>query len=114
MSSWHGWNMTFGTSSTRCALRWQWRVRDERGSSLSVGCDTVGLTDVSWGIADKSGNRFEARQLTRELLGLIDGSALSITIEKIGDDDEGFEYVVERRDISEWHQCKRQTSAMSG
>lgn len=65
------------------------------------------------GIADKSGNRFEARWLTRELIGLIDGRAASITIEKIGDEDEGFEFVVERRDTVEWHQCKRQTSATS-
>ena len=65
----------------------------------------------SGGIADKTGNRFEARWLTRELIGLIDGRALSITIETIGDDDEGFEFVVERETLSEWHQCKRQTSA---
>lgn len=65
------------------------------------------------GIADKSGNRYEARWLMRELLGLIDGRALSITIEKIGDEEEGFEFVVERPAVSEWHQCKRQTSATS-
>jgi hypothetical protein len=62
------------------------------------------------GIADKAGNRFEARWLTRQLLGLINGKALSITVEKIGDGEEGFEFLVERPNFSEWHQCKRQTS----
>jgi hypothetical protein len=65
------------------------------------------------GIADKSGNRFEARWLTHELIGLLDGGTVSITIEKIGDEEEGFEFVVEKQGLSEWHQCKRQTSATS-
>ena len=67
----------------------------------------------SGGIADKTGNRFEARWLTSELLGLLSGKALSITIEKIGDDEQGFEFLVEQSEVSVWHQCKRQTSATS-
>jgi hypothetical protein len=65
------------------------------------------------GVADKTGNRFEARWLTRQMLGLLDGTAISITVEKIGEGDEGFEFLVERRDVAEWHQCKRQTSETS-
>lgn len=65
------------------------------------------------GIADKTGNRFEARWLTRQMLGLLDGAAISITVEKIGEGDEGFEFLVERPDTAEWHQCKRQTSETS-
>jgi len=67
----------------------------------------------SGGIADKIGNRFEARWLTSQLLGLLSGEALSVTIERIGDDEQGFEFLVERADASVWHQCKRQTSATS-
>jgi hypothetical protein len=67
----------------------------------------------SGGIADKIGNRFEARWLTLELLGLLSGKAASVTIEKIGDDEQGFEFLVEQADVSVWHQCKRQTSAVS-
>jgi hypothetical protein len=65
------------------------------------------------GIADKTGNRFEARWLTRQMLGLLDGTAISITVEKIGDGDEGFEFLVKRPGAVEWHQCKRQTSETS-
>lgn len=65
------------------------------------------------GIADKTGNRFEARWLTRQMLGLLDGAAISITVEKIGEGDEGFEFLVERPGTAEWHQCKRQTSETS-
>ena len=65
------------------------------------------------GIADKTDNRFEARWLTRQMLGLLDGSTTSITVEKIGDGDEGFEFLVERQGVAEWHQCKRQTSETS-
>jgi hypothetical protein len=65
------------------------------------------------GIADKTGNRFEARWLTRQMLGLLAGAAISIMVEKIGEGDEGFEFLVERPDTAEWHQCKRQTSETS-
>jgi len=63
----------------------------------------------SGGIADKVGNRYEARWTTGQALGLLDGSLLSITVEKIGEDS--FEFRLMRSGGEEWHQCKRQTSA---
>ncbi|WP_026792257.1 ATP-binding protein [Pleomorphomonas oryzae] len=63
------------------------------------------------GIADKVGNRFEARWLTHQLLGLLDGTILTITIEMLGDDEQGFEFSVVRTSGTEWHQCKRQTAS---
>jgi anti-anti-sigma regulatory factor len=61
------------------------------------------------GIADKVGNRFEARWLTHQLLGLLDGTIQAITVEALGDDEQGFEFSVTRATGTEWHQCKRQT-----
>lgn len=61
------------------------------------------------GIADKVGNRFEARWLIYQLVGLLDARARSITVEMLGDDDHGFEFFVDRGTTVEWHQCKRQT-----
>lgn len=63
------------------------------------------------GIADKTGNRYEAIWLMRQLVHLIDGRAQSITIEVLGEDGAGFEFCVDRPAHREWHQCKRQTSA---
>lgn len=62
------------------------------------------------GIADKVGNRYEAVWLIRHLIQLIDGRAHAITIEALGDEGAGFEFVVDRPAHREWHQCKRQTS----
>lgn len=63
------------------------------------------------GIADKVGNRYEARWTVHQLLGLLDGSIRSITIEALGDGDQGFEFALDRAGGTvEWHQCKRQTS----
>lgn len=62
------------------------------------------------GIADKVGNRYEAVWLLRHLVELIDGRATSIKVEMLGNDGAGFEFVVERLNHQEWHQCKRQTS----
>jgi len=63
------------------------------------------------GIADKVGNRFEARWLTHQLLGLLDGTIQAITIEALGDDEQGFEFSITRASGTEWHQCKRQTAS---
>lgn len=66
------------------------------------------------GIADKIGNRYEARWTLHQLLGLLDGGTRSITIEALGDENQGFEFSLERAGGSiEWHQCKRQTSTGS-
>lgn len=63
------------------------------------------------GIADKVGNRYEARWLTHQLLRLLDGTVQAVTIEALGDDEQGFEFSLTRANGSEWHQCKRQTAA---
>jgi hypothetical protein len=62
------------------------------------------------GIADKVGNRYEARWLTYQLLGLLDGNVQSIKVEALGDEEEGFEFSLVRAGSVEWHQCKRQTA----
>lgn len=63
------------------------------------------------GIADKVGNRFEARWLTHQLLGLLDGTVQRVTVEALGDEEQGFEFSLTRAAGSEWHQCKRQTAS---
>lgn len=63
------------------------------------------------GIADKAGNRYEAHWLTHQVLGLLDGIVQSITVESLGDEDEGFEFSLVRGSGTEWHQCKRQTAS---
>ena len=66
------------------------------------------------GVADKVGNRYEARWTLHQLLGLLDGGVRSITIEALGDEEQGFEFSLERAGGGiEWHQCKRQTSTGS-
>ena len=68
------------------------------------------LTVLAGGIADKVGNRYEALGLVDQLLDLFDGKALSVTNERFGDGNDGFEFDVERIGYSEWFQSKRQTS----
>ena len=68
------------------------------------------LTVLAGGIADKVGNRYEALWLVDQLLDLFDGKALSVTNERFGDGNDGFEFDVERIGYSEWFQSKRQTS----
>lgn len=63
------------------------------------------------GIADKAGNRYEARWLTHQLLGLLDGTVHAVTVEALGDEEQGFEFSLTRATGSEWHQCKRQTAS---
>ena len=65
------------------------------------------------GIADKAGNRYEAKWLIYKLFSLLSGDVLSVTVEKLGDDMEGFEFLLEYPARIEWHQCKRQTKGVS-
>lgn len=58
------------------------------------------------GIADKLGNRYEAKWLVRQLLEVIGGNAQSLRFEGITPDFQGFEFAVRRREITEWHQTK--------
>jgi hypothetical protein len=58
------------------------------------------------GIADKLGNRYEAKWLVRQLLDVIGGQAQSLRYEGINASFDGFEFAVRRGDNIEWHQTK--------
>lgn len=58
------------------------------------------------GIADKLGNRYEAKWLVRQLLAVVGGSAQSLRYEGISAGFAGFECAVCREGRTEWHQTK--------
>jgi hypothetical protein len=58
------------------------------------------------GIADKLGNRYEAKWLVRQLLDVIGGKAQSLRFEGITPSFSGFEFAVCKNDIVQWHQTK--------
>lgn len=58
------------------------------------------------GIADKLGNRYEAKWLVRQLLDVIGGRAQSLRFEGISDSFRGFEFAIRRAGRVEWHQTK--------
>jgi hypothetical protein len=59
------------------------------------------------GIADKIGNRFEAKWAVRHLLEVFFAKAKAIRFESIDPTDHGVEFSVKRDDFVEWHQTKR-------
>ena len=61
---------------------------------------------LSGGIADKLGNRYEAKWLVRLLLDVIAGKAAWLRFEGITPEFEGFECSVRRNHVVEWHQTK--------
>lgn len=58
------------------------------------------------GIADKLGNRYEAKWLVRQLLDVIAGKTQWVRFEGITPPFDGFEFAVRRGGITEWHQTK--------
>jgi hypothetical protein len=69
--------------------------------------DKMGLAEMfAGGIADKLGNRYEAKWLVRQLLAVIGGNAQSLRYEGISTDFRGFEFAIRRHGITEWHQTK--------
>jgi hypothetical protein len=58
------------------------------------------------GIADKLGNRYEAKWLVRQLLDVIGDRAQSVRYEGISASFGGFECAIRRGGIIEWHQTK--------
>lgn len=59
------------------------------------------------GYADKLGNRYEGRWVTAQLLRLLREDLRSVTLEGIGDDEEGVDlWVEDRKGIREAQQCK--------
>lgn len=60
------------------------------------------------GIADKLGNRFEAKWTVQKLLEIFLGKAHSLRFESIDPADHGVEFSLNRDMHREWHQAKRQ------
>lgn len=59
------------------------------------------------GLADKLGNRYEGRWVASQLLSLLDEKIHSVTIEAIGDDEQGVDLWIELNNgIRQAHQCK--------
>jgi hypothetical protein len=73
------------------------------GKNSHVGRDS----DVfAGGIADKLGNRYEAKWLVCQFLDVFGGKAQSIRYEGISKAFRGFEFALNRGDQVEWHQTK--------
>ncbi|MDQ3318859.1 MAG: hypothetical protein M3515_01145 [Actinomycetota bacterium] len=67
------------------------------------------------GEADKFGNRFEGRWTVRQVLDVLAGRAVSITVEEVGEGGEGVEFSLVRNDGTvEAHQVKRQRGNANG
>ena len=64
------------------------------------------------GYAEKLGNRYEGRWVALQLLHLLKEDIRSITVEAIGDDEEGVDLWIERKDgIRQAQQCKIENSS---
>lgn len=61
---------------------------------------------LSGGIADKLGNRYEAKWLVRLLLDVIASNAAWLRFEGVTPEFEGFECSIRRDQVVEWHQAK--------
>ena len=60
------------------------------------------------GASDKSGNRYELLWTVVNMAKVLNGEAESISLEPVGDDGQGVEFVVARPTSTEYHQVKRQ------
>jgi hypothetical protein len=63
------------------------------------------------GATDKFGNRYEGRWTVACMIDVMDERADSIRLEPPGQEGEGVEFWLRRRDIREYHQVKRQHGA---
>ena len=61
---------------------------------------------IRGGIADKLGNRYEAKWLARCLMDVIADKAHWLKFEGLETEFQGFEFAIARGDILEWHQTK--------
>ncbi|MFM0502912.1 AAA family ATPase [Paraburkholderia caffeinilytica] len=66
---------------------------------------------IPGGIADKLGNRYEAKWLVRKLIDVILGRATNLHFEGIGDEFAGFEFSVVVDGNTQWHQAKISTTS---
>ena len=60
------------------------------------------------GASDKSGNQYELLWTVVNMAKVLSGEAQSISLEPVGDDGQGVEFVVSRPAGAEYHQVKRQ------
>ena len=66
----------------------------------------------SGGLADKLGNRYEARWITKQLLSLLNEKNISVTVEAVGDDEKGVDlWVLTDDGIRQAHQCKARNAS---
>jgi len=61
---------------------------------------------IPGGIADKLGNRYEAKWLVRSLMDVIADKAHWLNFESVETEYQGFEFAIGRGEITEWHQTK--------
>jgi hypothetical protein len=61
---------------------------------------------IPGGIADKLGNRYEAKWLVRCLMDVIADKANWLKFEGVDTEYKGFEFAIARGEITEWHQTK--------
>lgn len=61
---------------------------------------------IPGGIADKLGNRYEAKWLVRLAMEVLAGKADWLLFEGVESAFQGFEFAVGRKEITEWHQTK--------
>jgi hypothetical protein len=61
---------------------------------------------IPGGIADKLGNRYEAKWLVRNFFHVIADKADWLVFEGVESEYKGFEFAVKRSEITEWHQTK--------
>lgn len=64
------------------------------------------------GRADKFGNRYESKWVLKQLLRMLNEEIYSVTVEPIGDQEEGVDLIIKNLDGSlECHQCKAQNAS---
>lgn len=61
---------------------------------------------IAGGIADKLGNRYEAKWLVRIAMEVLAGKADWLLFEGVESTFRGFEFAIGRKEITEWHQTK--------
>lgn len=66
---------------------------------------------IPGGIADKQGNRYEAKWLVLKLLDVLRGSASALQFEGTGAGFDGFEFLLLKETTSQWHQVKISNTA---
>lgn len=66
----------------------------------------------SGGLADKFGNRYEGRWVVSQLLSLLEEKIQSVTIEAIGDDEQGVDlWIVQHYGVRQAQQCKARNAS---